>query len=205
MERRQVVESTRRTPVRPSAVNTVEVIFEATAHILQVEGLARLTTNRIAQQAGVSIGSLYAYFSNKESILLAMGRRELGMLRERVVAALEREDDETPPLRRVIRALIAGYSARDKARRLLMEALVAGGHSQEIAHSMEIATASLASDHRGLFPGQPAPLDLFVLTRAIDSVIRLATYERASFLQMQGFEDSLVRLVEGYFLAQEHG
>ncbi len=199
------VDSKRRKPQRASAVNAVEMIFEASARILQTDGRAGLNTNRIARQAGVSIGSLYAYFPNKDAILLAMARRELVLLRESVMASLQREGDDSPPLRAVIRALIAGYSARDQARRLLMEALVAGGHSDQIRETIEVVTAVLARDGRGLFPSPPSPIGLFILTRAVDSVVRLATYEKAVFLHEREFEDDLVCLVEGYFLRREIG
>ncbi len=197
------VDSKRRKPQRASAVNVVEMIFEASARILQTDGRAGLNTNRIAQQAGVSIGSLYAYFPNKDAILLAMARRELVLLRESVMTSLEREDPDTPPLRAVIRALIAGYSTRDQARRLVMEALVAGGHSDQIRETIEVVSAFLAQDGRGLFPSPPSPTALFILTRAVDSVVRLATYEQAGFLHAQEFEDDLACLVEGYFLKRD--
>ena len=197
------IDSKRRKPQRASAVNVVEMIFEASARILQTDGRAGLNTNRIAQQAGVSIGSLYAYFPNKDAILLAMARRELVLLRESVMTSLEREDPGAPPLRAVIRALIAGYSTRDQARRLLMEALVAGGHSDQIREAIEVVSTFLAQDGRGLFPSPPSPTALFILTRAVDSVVRLATYEQAGFLHAQEFEDDLVCLVEGYFLKRD--
>jgi len=48
---------------------TIEAILEATARIVGQVGLDRATTNRIAELAGVSIGSLYQYFPGKEAIL----------------------------------------------------------------------------------------------------------------------------------------
>src|SRR5216683_2695549 len=72
----QTVDSQRRTPRQSRALDTVEVIFEATARILQAEGRRGFTTNRIAERAGISIGTLYQYFGNKQAILLAMEERE---------------------------------------------------------------------------------------------------------------------------------
>ncbi len=54
---------------------TVEAIIEATTRILKREGRAALTTNRIAQVAGVSVGSLYQYFPNKEALLAEVKQR----------------------------------------------------------------------------------------------------------------------------------
>lgn len=50
-------------------------MLQAAAHILVHEGYARLTTNRVADVAGVSIGSLYQYFPNKQALIVALQRR----------------------------------------------------------------------------------------------------------------------------------
>src|SRR6185369_1941690 len=67
-KKRQAIELQRRLPAQERARDTVEAIFEATARILQSHGRAGLNTNRVAELAGVSIGTLYSYFPNKEAI-----------------------------------------------------------------------------------------------------------------------------------------
>lgn len=59
---------------------TQEAIIEAVARFLESDQAYNLTTNRIAEIAGVSIGSLYQYFPNKEAILVALIRRERSAL-----------------------------------------------------------------------------------------------------------------------------
>jgi AcrR family transcriptional regulator len=61
----------------------VDAILEAAARVFAEQGFAGGTTNRIAERAGVSVGSLYEYFPNKESILVALVERttERGMAR----------------------------------------------------------------------------------------------------------------------------
>ncbi len=197
------VDSKRRLPTRANALNTVETIFEATARILQRDGLAALNTNRIAETAGVSIGALYGYFPNKDAILLAMARRELDALRDRVATALLAVDDEVHPVRRAIRALIKGYSVRNRARRILMETLFSRGGSEDMARPVSEIARLVAAQGARLYPegaAAPSPVGLFVLTQAVDSVVRTATYENVPYLQSQEFEDELVRLVMGYLL-----
>lgn len=60
----------------------VETILEAAARILEDEGIAQLNTNRIAQRAGVSVGSLYQYFPSKEAIVVGLIRIEHAALLE---------------------------------------------------------------------------------------------------------------------------
>lgn len=62
----------RRAPVQNRSRETVRAVIQAAAEVLLAEGYERTTTNRIAERAGISIGSLYHYFPNKESVIAAM-------------------------------------------------------------------------------------------------------------------------------------
>jgi AcrR family transcriptional regulator len=203
--RRQRVDSRRRSPKRARGLDTIETIFEATARILQAEGRDGLNTNRIAEKAGFSIGAVYGYFPNKEAIVLAMARRELDLMRDRVIAVLLADDgsDEKDPIRRAIRAVIKGYGARGKVRRILMETLFAYGGAEEMARPVYEIGEVLVAHSASIFPGgkPPSPIGLFVISRALDNIIRVATYEGVAFLNTPAFEDELVRLVRGYFSA----
>lgn len=86
---------------------TVETILEATAQILAREGLAKLNTNAIAKRAGVSVGSIYEYFSNKREIIDALLDRHLAQGEAAVLegAAILNED---PSPEDVVRALVSG-------------------------------------------------------------------------------------------------
>ena len=61
-------------PLQDRAKYTVGVIKEAAAHILREQGLQGFTTNKVAERAGVSIGSLYQYFPSKESLIAEIKR-----------------------------------------------------------------------------------------------------------------------------------
>jgi AcrR family transcriptional regulator len=61
-------------------------MIRATAQILSREGLERLTTNRVAEKAGVSIGSLYQYFPDKQALVVEVRRRYEEAFRERLIA-----------------------------------------------------------------------------------------------------------------------
>ena len=63
----------------------MEAIHTATIQVLLAEGLTRLTTTRVAERAGVSVGTMYQYFPHKEALLFALVRQKL----ERVAAAME--------------------------------------------------------------------------------------------------------------------
>jgi AcrR family transcriptional regulator len=69
---------------------TVDAIFEATIQVLLSEGPIRLNTTRVARRAGVSVGTLYQYFPNKQALLFAVLERHLAML----AGAVEKACDE---------------------------------------------------------------------------------------------------------------
>jgi len=64
----------------------VDAILSATIQVLLAEGQERLTTTRVAYRAGVSVGTLYQYFPNKQALLRAVLERHL----DEVVSSLER-------------------------------------------------------------------------------------------------------------------
>jgi AcrR family transcriptional regulator len=70
----------RRMPRQERSLETVAAIFEATIQVLLNEGPIRLNTTRVAERAGVSVGTLYQYFPNKQSLLLALLERHLASL-----------------------------------------------------------------------------------------------------------------------------
>lgn len=97
----------RRRAKQARAQQTIAVVLEAAAQILQREGYAGATTNRIAERAGVSVGTIYQYFADKEQIFDALIRREIrGLLG--VLQRVEFDPDEpiAGDLRRLLQLLV---------------------------------------------------------------------------------------------------
>src|ERR1700683_3971324 len=69
--------SRRRRPRQPRARQTVDAILDAVVRILKRKGFDAITTNDIAEVAGVSIGSVYQYFPDKRAIFVALHKRHL--------------------------------------------------------------------------------------------------------------------------------
>ncbi|MEZ5999259.1 TetR/AcrR family transcriptional regulator [Hyphomonas sp.] len=79
----------RKSPVQARSAATVDAILEAAARILESEGFEGYTTNAIAKRAGVSIGSLYQYFPNKDAVTAALVMADAMQLHDNVYAAAE--------------------------------------------------------------------------------------------------------------------
>jgi AcrR family transcriptional regulator len=98
--------SSRKQPRQARSTELVAAILEAAVQVLAKEGAQRFTTARVAEKAGVSVGSVYQYFPNKAAILFRLQsdewRQTTGMLRGIL------EDLDRPPLER-LRALVHAF------------------------------------------------------------------------------------------------
>lgn len=101
----------RRTPVQSRSKETVEAILEAAAQVFERHGYAAGTTNRVAERAGVSIGSLYQYFPSKDAILVALTERHLERGTERLMPLALAFARDPPPVRDGLERLVEGMAA----------------------------------------------------------------------------------------------
>ncbi|MCG8283283.1 TetR/AcrR family transcriptional regulator [Acinetobacter seifertii] len=74
----------RKSPVQARSTATIEVLHEATIQVLLKEGIVKCNTTRIAERAGVSVGSIYQYYPNRDSLLAAVLQRHLDRVAEKI-------------------------------------------------------------------------------------------------------------------------
>ncbi len=204
----------RRQPTQERALQTIEAIFGATAQIVENDGEAALTTNRVAQVAGVSIGTLYQYFPSKEAVLLAMVERERGRVQQEMQRllddALERQRAVREVLQDVVRLLVAAFGTGGHSR--VRRAMVRLGwrvdqHERftaalrEGAERNAVALARLVEGGDGSIR-PPTPAMMFVATRAVMGAIRSASLEDSPLLGQPAFEEELVRMLWGVLRAE---
>jgi AcrR family transcriptional regulator len=97
----------RKTPIQTRAAVTVGAISEATIQILLKHGVNHLTTTRVAERAGVSVGTLYQYYPNKQSLLFAVLTDHLDKVASAVEAACDHARHK--PLADMIRAVVEAF------------------------------------------------------------------------------------------------
>jgi len=116
----------RKRPRQSRAKATLDAIFEASIQVLLGDGPQRLTTTRVAERAGVSVGTMYQYFPHKQALIYALNERYLEMLAERVEAACRVQHGA--PLGRMVEALVSTYWAakteRPEVTRVLYQTVV---------------------------------------------------------------------------------
>jgi AcrR family transcriptional regulator len=113
---------------------TVDALLEATARILVREGFDRASTNRIADVAGVSIGSLYQYFPNKEALVAAVVERHQQDIRQVIQGELEKA--AMLPIEQGVRMLVAvavkSHRIAPKLHRVLAEQIPRVGTLEKV-------------------------------------------------------------------------
>ena len=192
----QPLDRMRKQPAQKRARETVEIIFEAAARILERDGRAAFNTNAVAELAGISIGTLYHYFQSKDAILIAMARCEL----QAHQAAMTRAISEAEGVRGIVKALIQASGRRLRARQIAMDTLITHGLGAELAIPLQAIVKVLEVRQA---PGSDLPAaisatTLFVLTRAVSGVLNAAVREGSSPCSDAELEDELVRLIEAY-------
>ena len=122
MSKRHESNTARKGPKQQRSKVTVSAILDATVRVLEQEGSDAATTSRIAEVAGVSVGTLYQYFANRDAILDALQDREFDRASEMMSRILARGAYGTD--REVARAVIEGlldlHSAAPALHRLLV-------------------------------------------------------------------------------------
>lgn len=129
-------------PVQARANDLVAAVLDAAVQVLRAEGAARFTTARIAERAGVSVGSIYQYFPNKASILFRLQADEwqrTGALLRTILTA----GDELPPvrLRQLVHAFIRSECDEAEVRLALTDAAPLYRDAPETAAAREEGTA----------------------------------------------------------------
>jgi AcrR family transcriptional regulator len=191
---------TRRSPRQVRAHETLAVILEAAWLLLRQQGLAGFNTNRIAERAGVSIGTLYGYFPNKQSILVALARRLLQADRQAVADALEAAAQGADPVRAIVRVLFQRHRQDAGLRRTLLSAYIGAGLAGDDAEQVRAQVGHIVSHPRGPLAGRSlTDAQLFVISRAVLGVARALTEDEGALpASDQALEDEAVRLVHAY-------
>jgi AcrR family transcriptional regulator len=113
----------RKRPIQKRSKETVRALVQATAYILKREGYEKATTNRIAEKAGVNIGSLYQYFPNKEALVAALIDRMVDRYVVRIGAVMD--EIAGAPVETILARLIEAHTTWIFADPALQRALVA--------------------------------------------------------------------------------
>lgn len=191
--------SPRKHAVQARSRETVEVILEAAAQVFAREGFAAATTERIAERAGVSVGSIYQYWPNKNAIAIALMERHGEDSLARVLPELERLGDTEIPLpvrvEAVVRALAElHHESADLHWTLDTEATVPVPYRERIAE-LTSRLADALPDALGIAP------DAALIVACALEALPHALLRPATRMETEASVRELTRLLVGYLSA----
>lgn len=200
---RSVSPTRRKQPRQQRAQATCDAILTATARILIRDGYETTSTNRIAQEAGVSIGSLYQYYPNKEGLVFAVLEHHGAQWLAGFEAALH--DSASASLNVAVRAIIQKiltlkrlHPQLDPLRYALLPVLRPLGYVDTFEQQLfRLVRAFLAARLEDI---RPRELDMavFIIVHTLEALCHAAGVDRPDYLTNEPFPEELCALVLGY-------
>jgi AcrR family transcriptional regulator len=185
---------------------TVAALVEATARILVREGFDKASTNRIAEVAGVSVGSLYQYFPSKEALVAAVIERHQHEIMQTVRGELA--EVMALPLEQAVRKIIAiavrAHRVDPRLHRVVAEQIPRVGKLEKLAafnHENYALFRAYLENHRDELRVDDLELASFVCVTTIEAVTHNAVLYFSRMLAdetMEALIDESARLVTGY-------
>ncbi len=197
--------SIRRRPRQRRARQTVVAILDAAVRLMKRKSRASLTTNRIAEVAGVSIGSVYQYFPDKGSIFIALHQRHVEEI-DRLIAATLIEHAASPLdtfVRAVIEAMIAAHTRDPELYELLLHEVPhrAGGAQDFSVRLHGVFRLALASRAHEYSRSRDLDTAAFIVTHMVNSLAHGAVLRRPRGLSLRAAKEEAVRAVLAYLHA----
>jgi AcrR family transcriptional regulator len=195
----------RKRPAQGRSKATVDAIVQATARVLLKDGYEACTTNRVAETAGVSIGSVYQYFPNKESLVVAVMEGHLTQLQEALsvrLGELTREDLSLPTVvQEMVGAMLDLNRIQPKLHRVLLEQVPRIGAMKRL-HELNdlyvpLVTAWLEA-HQEQLNLPSASVAAYVIVAAVEGVVSRVMLEKPAWVEQGLLEQQLNRLVLSY-------
>jgi AcrR family transcriptional regulator len=185
---------------------TVGALVEATARILVREGFDKASTNRIAEVAGVSVGSLYQYFPSKEALVAAVIDRHSQEIMRTVRGELA--DAMNQPVEKAVRKLVAvavkAHRVDPRLHRVLAEQIPRVGKLENVETFNREYFAlfrNYLENHRDELRVDDLELASFVCVTSIEALTHNAVLHHSKTLSddaMQSLVEAGTRLVVGY-------
>ena len=197
--------SIRRRPKQRRARQTVEAVLDAVIRLLKRHSGETITTNRIAEVAGVSIGSLYQYFPDKRAIFTALHQRHIDQIDRLVQNQLVQHAASSLEqlMRALIKAMIDAHASDPELFELLMtEVPHRADGTRDFAVRLHGAfLLAISSRAHELKTGRDLNKVVFVLTHMVDALCHGAVLRRPATISLEAAQEEALRAVMAYLRA----
>ena len=203
---RRIDANPRKLPRQARSKATVDAVVTAAAQVLIEQGYEGATTMRVAERAGVSIGSLYQYFPNKESLIAVLIERHADQIVEIMERALNDPANATleDGLRAIIRAGTSAHHLDPKLHKILNEEVPRTGRLAKAMDTSRLLTRALERFLRAhaqeMRPGCDPAIAAVVIETALEALSHKAVIDRRDLLANGIIEREMYDLIAGYVL-----
>ncbi|RYE02809.1 MAG: TetR/AcrR family transcriptional regulator [Sphingomonadales bacterium] len=195
----------RKAPRQKRSAVTIDAIHTATIQVLLKEGVSRLTTTRVAERAGVSVGTMYQYYPHKQALLFAIVERQLQSITSAMLAAAERLEGRD--LASVAEGLAIAWLDAKTADRVASLAIYSIAAEFDLGEVMERTMRQMTAVIAGLLAAAPDsrianPDDAaFMLAAMLGGSVRVVMEAQASDENLDRLRRELPRACQAYLTA----
>ena len=195
----------RRRPRQERSRATVEAILEAGAQVLVEVGYDRASTNRIAKRAGVSVGTLYQYFPNKEALFAELLDRHTDELMQVIGAKLLAMVGEPLPIatRELVKVMLDAHRVNPELHRVFVETVEQLGLVEQI-RDVTSRAATLVRTYLGQRKDELRVPDLdratFIVVTCVEAITHNAVVSNPEYLADDSLLDETTELLLRYLM-----
>jgi AcrR family transcriptional regulator len=197
--------SVRRRPKQRRARQTVEAVLDAVIRLLKRKGSEAITTNRIAEVAGVSIGSVYQYFPDKRAIFAALHQRHIDQIDRMVQTTLVEHAASSIDklISAMVEAMVEAHATDPELYGLLMtEVPHRADGTREFAVRLHGAfLLAISSRAHQLKEGRDLDKVVFVVTHMVEALSHGAVLRRPARMSLKDAKEEVVRAILAYLRA----
>jgi AcrR family transcriptional regulator len=192
----------RKQPSQARSKAMVDTILDATARVLVERGYAKTNTNIVAELAGISVGSLYRYYPNKNALINALQERHVGKM---LGVFLDITGNMTPEgslagdLKALIDALVAAHLLEPELNRILEEELTSCHiPNSDVRQKFFAGTRVLLNRHRAELTIDDIDLAAFVVVRILKVLVKNVVLPVPAGVDASKLQAEILPVVLGY-------
>jgi AcrR family transcriptional regulator len=201
----RVVTTPRKEPRQARSQATVEAILTATARVLVKHGYDHASTNRVAEAAGVSVGSLYQYFPTKEALVAALIDRHMSEMTALIEANIEILRDAPLPIatRALVKLMLAAHAQNPKLHKIFAEQVPRIGRMNrfyEIERQIGERLRSYFLGHEGELRIKNLEMSVFIIVSVVEVLTHMTVVDHPGRYDEEELVDEITSLVVRYVM-----
>ncbi len=199
------VTTVRKEPRQARSQATVDAILTATARVLVRDGYDRASTNRVAETAGVSVGSLYQYFPTKEALVAALIDRHMTQMTALLETNIDELRDASLPVatRALVKLMLAAHAQNPRLHKIFTEQVPRMGRMSrfyEVERRMGERIRDYLEGHASELRTKNLDLSIFIIVCVVEALTHMTVVDHPGRFDEEELTDEITSLVLRYVM-----